>query len=195
MNDGFFSWYRTGWGMDAAGRLLSTAVSAGLHVVNPGNQRVSLITNGPDSWGEQVFVTEHALLEHAALSAGTEVNFQLWLNSECDVFTRVRRLDGEDVVALEFGLDGMTGEEQEHTVAVLTRMLRGDFADCFGFVVDRRGVSEELDWDGVFSGEAVHVAPLPDTFGLLAKHLATHPELDPDQAVRNGDLAVFGRSG
>lgn len=193
MSDGFFFWHRTGWGPDAASRLLSTAVSVGLHVANPGNQRVSLITNGPDSWGEQAFVTERALLEEAALPTGAEINFQLWLNSECDVFTRVRPLDG-DAVAVEFGLDGMTVEERELTVAALTHMLRADLAGCFGFVVDRRGVTEEVDWDGVFSGEAIRVASLPDTFGILSKHLATHPELDPDQAVRNGGLTIFGRA-
>ena len=50
-----------------------------------------MITNGPESWGEQVFVTEGALLKSAVELSGGELNFQLWITGGLDVFTRIRR--------------------------------------------------------------------------------------------------------
>ena len=193
MSDGFFHWYRTGWEVGDADRLLQGVVAAGLHLANPATGRISVITNGPDSWGEQVFVSGLDLLKHMALETRTEANYQLWLDPDTDIFTRVRRLS-ETAVVVEFGLDGMTGPEQDRAVDALTRALRTAGANCFGFVVDRLGVTEELDWDAVMTGAPVRVLPLPDRFGIPAGYLPTHPELARDQVTLEGELAVFSRT-
>ncbi|MBP0459727.1 hypothetical protein [Streptomyces montanisoli] len=197
MSDGFFLWYRTTWsGQEAAG-LLTTLDACGLRTTNPGSGRVSLISNGPGSYGEQAFTTKAELLQRMAATAdatGTvdEVNFQLWADADADVFTRVRRLPG-GVTSLEFGLDGLDGEQLKHSVAALLRTLDTYRDGTLGFVLDRQGEGEELDWDAVLTGAAARIAPLPDTLGLHRAYVPLHPELAMAEAkpVEYGDLLVF----
>jgi hypothetical protein len=192
MSDGFFFLYRSDWRPDTAAAFLRTVDSGGLMLTNPATRRVSWITNGPDTWGEQVFVTEPVLVERLTLPAGTdEVNFQLWLDGDNDVFTRVRRVDS-DLVALEFSLDGLTSDEQDRVVAGLQQTLESHRAGTVGFVVDRSGASEDVDWDDVMAGGATVVAPFPDAFGISVNCVAVHAELRSLPPVVRGDLAVFG---
>jgi hypothetical protein len=159
---------------------------------NPGSGQVSVITNGPDSWGEQRFVSVPELIDEAAELRGEEINFQLWLNAESDVFTRIRRLPNRPVV-LEFDLGGLALAEQERVVAALRGILDSERADCLGFVIDRRGASEDVEWDRVMNGEPVPVGTLPDTLALRREVAARHPELPVAQATEYGALVIFDR--
>ncbi len=192
MSDGFFYWYRAAWDRDGANRFLRGAVAAGLHVRNPATRRLSVLTNGPESWGEQVFVEEPELLGLTAAPPDGDISFQLWLTSDTDVTSRVRCL-GEEAVVLEFDLAGMTLAEQEQTLVALVRVLEADAADAVGFVIDRHGATEDLDWDNVMAGAPLPVVPLPESFGIRKEYVTLHPELEPAESVEYGGLAVFTR--
>ncbi|WP_051839007.1 hypothetical protein [Streptomyces sp. NRRL F-5126] len=195
MSDGFFLWYRTTWSTQEAAGLLTTLEACGLRTANPATGRVSLITSGPDSYGEQVFTTRDELLRRMADTAtddAGEANFQLWADADADVFARVRRPAG-GVTSLEFGLDGLDTDQLEHTVAALVRALDAQRDSALGFVIDRLGVSEDVDWDAVLTGGAGRAHPLPDTLGLHRAYVPLYPEVATPEAkpVEYGDLLVF----
>ncbi|MBV9026656.1 MAG: hypothetical protein JO362_23305 [Streptomycetaceae bacterium] len=190
MSDGFFHWYRATWGRDDADRFLRAAAAAGLRLANPETGRPAVLTNGPDSWGEQVFVKESELLDLVAEPPGGDITFQFWLNPETDVLSRVRMLD-EGGVVQEFDLDGLSLVEREQALVALVRILETDIADCWGFVIDREGVSQDLDWDGLMAGAASTIVPRPDSFGIRREYVAQHPELAGAASVAQGELEVF----
>ncbi|MCA1223637.1 hypothetical protein [Streptomyces sp. 8L] len=197
MGDGFFHWYRDRWSRADARAVLAALDANGVRRANPGDGRVSLITGGPDSWGEQVATTACGLVEQVAFVDG-EVNFQLWVSADTDVFTRVRSPEvGVATVVLEFGLDGLADGELERTAAALLRVVGSHRAGTLGFVLDRAGTTAELDWDAVLAGAAVPVSPLPDTLGLPRAYVPLHPEVTSvvRESVAYGDLVVFDRAG
>jgi hypothetical protein len=193
MSDGFFSWYRDVWDGGEAARILKTLDRAGLHLTNSATGLVSLMTNGPDSWGEQVFVSQGQLIEAVGALVDGEVNFQLWISDEADVFTRARRLTGPRVV-LEFYLDGLTIAEESEAAGALLRTLDTHRNGCVGFVLDRRGRTEEVDWDDWMAGNPVLVPVRPDKIGLRSEFQGRHPELSMVASVKRGNLVVFDRT-
>lgn len=189
MGDGFFFWYREGWKADDADRVLRYLDGCGLEMRNPDTGNISLITNGPDSWGEQIFVAEDELLASATELSGGEVNFQLWFSGEVDIFTRIRRVSSDSVV-LEFDIDALDLDEMEDVISAFTRPAIMDDA-TLGFVADRSGRSEEVDWDAVMSGDVLPLASLPDMLGIRERDLGRHPELSSFAYERSGGICVF----
>ncbi|MEV7089334.1 hypothetical protein AB0O07_26160 [Streptomyces sp. NPDC093085] len=146
--DGFAYWYQGVWDPVRMDFLVRDLDAAGVWLRNPSTGLISSITNGPDSWGEQVTVSRDELIEVAGLRATGEVNFQFWLDGDTDVFTRVRRLPGGGAV-IEFGLDGMVEAEREHVIRAVDAAMRRFPGECLGLVVDRTGATEEEDWDRI----------------------------------------------
>jgi len=192
MSDGFIYWYRQGWGASHAQQIIEALEGAGFLLGNPGNDLITLITNGPDSWGEQMPVARQELIESARLVASDEVNFQLWLNADIDVFTRIRRGKSGSAV-LEFGLDGLTVAERERAIGAVARVLRDDLDHCVGFIVDRRGVTEEEDWDAVVWRRAPLTCGWPDSLGVRSENVAAHIQLAQAEGYPEPPLTFFGQ--
>ncbi|MFF7853208.1 hypothetical protein [Streptomyces sp. NPDC007904] len=191
MSDGFYFWYTSLHERDGVERFLHVLETHGVHLAHPVSHVVSAITNGPDSWGEQVPVERTELVELLTLTDREEVNFQLWLNDQTDMFTRFRRLaDGRLVV--EFGLDGMWSTEQETAIRAVSHVVDADRDSTWGVVIDRRGLTEETDWDGVVLGGPVEIAGWPDVLGVRPEVAARHPQLQSAQGVSRSPLVVFG---
>ena len=191
MSDGFFNWYRTGWNPADAERLVHDLDAQGLRIDNPTTGLITQITSGPESWGEQEPVSRAQLVSNAGLSSAGEVNFQLWLSGDTDVFTRVRRLQGGAAV-VEFSLDGLTLEEQECAIRAVSREIRAHPTRCIGFVLDRQGATEEVDWDGIIMSGADHLDSWPDTLAVRADVALRHPQLAAATGVEEPPLVLFG---
>ncbi|MDW6059736.1 hypothetical protein SAZ11_19225 [Streptomyces sp. FXJ1.4098] len=191
MSDGFVYFYRRQWGATHAGEVIGALEGGGLQLGNPRTGLITLIESGPESWGEQVPATRELLIESAGLLAAGEVNFQFWLNGESDVFTRIRPLKGGAV--LEFGLDGLTAPEQKHVIGAVVRSLCGDRDRCVGFVVDRRGATEEADWDSIVLRGAPLQHGWPDTLGVRPEIAATHVQLAQAEGRVEPPLVIFGQ--
>ncbi len=192
MSDGFYYWYRVAHRGVSAERLVETLEANGVVLANPITGVVTTITNGPESWGEQVPVGRAQLLDSLALHSAAEVNFQLWLNGETDIFTRFRSLGGEITVA-EFGLDGMTAAEVETAIFAVSQAVEADRGGTIGLVVDRRGVTEDVDWDGLMTGAATPLYSWPELLAVRPEVAARHPQLAQAQGETEPPLVVFGR--
>ncbi|RFU83260.1 hypothetical protein DY218_28780 [Streptomyces triticagri] len=177
MSDGFLHWYREGWDAARARTLLTGLEAHGLRAANPATGLITAITNGPESWGEQVPTTQDDLVTAAGLARTSEINFQLWLDADTDVFTRIRRRTGTSVVVLEFGLDGMTSTEQDLVTEAVSSQIQQIRETTVGFVIDRNGISEDEDWDGVVLGEPTLFKQWPEVLALRARTAAQHPQL------------------
>lgn len=193
MSDGFIYWYRTGWEPADAQVLLQSLGAGELSLSNPATGRITRITNGPDSWGEQVPVDRDSLVNDAGLTDIEEVNFQLWVNSYADVFTRLRRLRG-DVVVAEFGLGGLRVDEREQAVRTIVGAIRSELVRSIGFVIDRLGVAEDVDWDSVVIKGAAQLTAWPDTLAVRPEVTARLPELAGVECREEPPLVVFGRT-
>lgn len=192
MSDGFIYWYRTGWEPADAQVLLQTLEAGGLSLGNPVTGRITAITNGPDSWGEQIPVHRFSLAHSAGLTDVEEFNFQLWVNGDADVFTRLRRLRG-DIVVAEFGLDGLRVDEREQAVRTIVSAIRSELVRSIGFVVDRLGVAEEVDWDSAVTTGTAQLHAWPDTLAVRPEVTAGLPELGGVERWEEPPLVVFGR--
>lgn len=193
MSDGFIYWYRTDWEPADAQVLLQSLGARELSLSNPATGRITRITNGPDSWGEQVPVDRESLANAAGLTGIEEVNFQLWANSDADVYTRFRRLRG-DVVVAEFGLDGLRVDEREQAVRTIVGAIRSELGRSIGFVIDRLGVAEDVDWDSVVTKGAAQLTAWPDTLAVRPEVAARLPELAGVEGREESPLLVFGRT-
>lgn len=197
MSDGFFHWYRGAWSADSAKHLVATFEAAGITLANPSTGVITTITNGPESWGEQIPVGRSDLFTGLALRSVDEANFQLWLDGDTDVFTRVRRFDrllkpGGDEVVVEFGLDGMTAKEREAVIHAAWQAVVSDREDTIGFVLDRRGITEDVDWDGLVTGAGVRWDEWPDLLGVRPEVAARHVQLAQAVGRVEPPLTMFG---
>ncbi|MEU5638572.1 hypothetical protein [Streptomyces milbemycinicus] len=191
MSDGFFYWYRQGWSAADAREIIGALEGNGLQLSNPCTELITFITSGPESWGEQVPTTREMLIESSVLLSAGEVNFQLWLDGESDVFTRIRSLGSG--VALEFGLDGLTVPEQERVIRAVMRARCGDRDRCVGFVLDRRGVTEEADWESIVLRGAPLQHGWPDALGVRPETAAAHVQLARAEGRVEPPLVIFGQ--
>ena len=192
MGDGFFFWYREGWNAGDADRIIRYLEGCGLRIRNPDTGNISMITNGPESWGEQVFVTEGALLKSAVELSGGELNFQLWITGGLDVFTRIRRASADSVV-LEFDINALDSDDLENAISTFIRLAVMDEA-TIGFIADRSGRSEETDWDATMTGASLSMESLPDIIGINESDLGRHSELSNVTYERTGKICVFNFS-
>ncbi|MBZ6114584.1 MULTISPECIES: hypothetical protein [Streptomyces] len=176
MSDGFFFWYTEPFARDGVERVLGALETQGVHLAHPESNAITVITNGPDSWGEQLQVSRAELVELLTLRDRAELNFQLWLNDETDMFTRFRRVSDRGLV-VEFGLDGMWHAEREAAIRAVSLVVDAERARTFGVVVDRRGLTEEMDWDGLVLGRPVVVAEWPDMLEVRPEVAAEHAQL------------------
>ncbi|MDT7840977.1 hypothetical protein [Streptomyces justiciae] len=179
---------------------MATFEAAGITLANPSTGVITAITNGPESWGEQIQFGRSDLFTALALRSADELNFQLWLDSNTDVFTRVRRFDGlhnlhlpgGDGVVVEFGLDGMTAEEREAVVHAAWQAVASDGEDTIGVVLDRRGVTEDVDWDGLVTGAGVRWDEWPDLLGVRPEVATRHVQLAGAAGRTEPPLTMFG---
>ncbi|WP_328873558.1 hypothetical protein OHT76_27670 [Streptomyces sp. NBC_00287] len=193
MSDGFFHWYRRTWSAGSAERVVEAFEANGIVLTNPSTGVITAISNGPESWGEQIAVERSELFAALELKFADEVNFQLWLDADTDVFTRIRRLDQADMTVVEFGLDGMTADERETVIRAARQAFARDREDTTGLVIDRRGLSEDVDWDGVMTGQDVRLDIHPDFFGVRPEVVARHPQLADAPGRAEPPLVVFSR--
>ncbi|MER5444870.1 hypothetical protein ABT052_00050 [Streptomyces sp. NPDC002766] len=192
MTDGFFFWYRQAWGQGAPASLFHSLERSGIRLANPATGRVTAITNGPDSWGDQVPVSPQQLAQAAELATDPEVNFQMWLDAQTDVFVRVRRLDGS-AAAIEFGLDGL-GAAQESVIRAIAQAIRQTWNDCLGLVVDRSGDTEETDWDAVVLQGEPDIVRMPDTLAVRPETAARIAQLAGAGGRSVPPLVVYGNA-
>ncbi|MCT7351017.1 hypothetical protein N4P33_02330 [Streptomyces sp. 15-116A] len=194
MSDGFFYWYSEPHDKRGVERLLHALEAYGVHLAHPTSHAITTITDGPDSWGEQLPVERGELVELLTLTDRPEVNFQLWLNEETDMFTRFRRL-GAGRVVIEFGLDGMSPAEQERAIRAASHAVSADRDRTWGLVIDRRGLTEETDWDRVMQGGQVLLPRLPDLLGVRPEVATAHSQLSATRGEMEPPLVVFRGDG
>src|SRR5688572_21979277 len=115
---------------------------AGISLVKPGSDRVFIL----DNEGEQISTTEADMFD--LLRKRNETQFQWWLAEDHDVYCRVRKTN--DIIAVELGLEGLTGQEQALVKEALLACCRRTAHLCLGFVFDPDGKTEEYDWDAFF---------------------------------------------
>jgi hypothetical protein len=192
VSDAFFHWYSASWSAGHPRALLQALEQENIRISNPGSGGISILTNGPESWGEQVFVSWEEFDSAASLAHANEVNFQLWLTDKTDVVTRIRRLQGGSV-SIEFGLDGLLHDEQERVITSVAKVIRSWWPDCLGFVIDRRGPSLEINWDEVITkGQGdIDIWPV-DALGVRQEIAARHPLLAREIGHLDPPLVIFG---
>ncbi|QUQ69887.1 hypothetical protein [Kutzneria sp. CA-103260] len=171
---GFIHWYENGWSAARADRTVARIESLGLTLSDPQQQRAGL-------------------LQRLALTDCAAVDVEYWLDEETALYCRFRRV-GEDVVAQEFDLDGLSTVEQQQLVAGIVELFSEDAANTVGFVVDRSGSSQDVEWDDVVLGLPRIVTVRPDTLALPAELVdRLHPELTRLTGRPLGALMLFDR--
>ncbi|MEV6603459.1 hypothetical protein [Kutzneria sp. NPDC051319] len=171
---GFIHWYENGWSTARADRTVARIESLGLTLSDPAAQRAGL-------------------LERLALSECAAVDVEYWLDEETALYCRFRRVS-EDVVAQEFDLDGLSTVEQHQLVTGIVELFNEDAANTVGFVVDRSGGSQDVEWDDVVLGLPRIVTVRPDVLALPAALVdRLHPELNGLTGRPLGALTLFDR--
>ena len=171
---GFIHWYENGWSAARADRTVARIESLGLTLSDPQQQRADL-------------------LDRLALTDCAAVDAEYWLDEETALYCRFRRVS-EDVVAQEFDLEGLSTVEQHQLVAGIVELFNEDAANTVGFVVDRSGNSQDVEWDDVVLGQPRIVTVRPDTLALPAELVdRLHPELNRLTGRPLGALMLFDR--
>jgi hypothetical protein len=171
---GFIHWYENGWSAARADRTVARIESLGLTLSDPQQQRADL-------------------LERLALTDRAAADVEYWLDEETALYCRFRRVS-EDVVAQEFDLDGLSTVEQHQLVTGIVELFNEDAANTVGFVVDRSGNSQDVEWDDVVLGQPRIVTVRPDTLALPAELVdRLHPELNRLTGRPVGALMLFDR--
>lgn len=187
--DGFFYWYISTWNQSTAEEIVGQLDCRGLSIKHQHSGLCSMLTNGPESWGEQFFVTRQQLFGAIARPDETGVEFQFWLDRDTDVITQVAVLDR--IVVLRFGLDGLTEDQLDRATSALTQVTLQHNGTCEGFVLDKLGLTEDEDWDNIVLGANVPVSAGPDMLGLRKDRVAAHPEIFLHTPERYGNILVF----
>ncbi|MFB7650793.1 MULTISPECIES: hypothetical protein [unclassified Streptomyces] len=86
----------------------------------------------------------------------------------------------------------MTSAEQELAVRAVSQVVDAGRQSTWGVIVDRRGLTEDTDWDGVMLGRPVEITEWPDALGLRPDVAAQHPQLARSQGTPEPPLVVFG---
>ena len=166
MSSGFAISYHRFIGPEDFSRLEVGLADADVHLQRPTDGAVTLLSDV----GDQVIGSRDAIL--AILTAGKTLNFQWWFRDGGDLYCRFR--SGE-TVAIDVGLDGLTG----HQFAGVKQSLMGFAAteiahsNFLGMVIDRMGTTEEFDWDGFFSHSGVEFeGALPDLLVVQSPDLS-----------------------
>jgi hypothetical protein len=127
-----------------------------------------------------------------ALGAVPSISFLWWRNQDEDLYCRIRFVSSFSV--LEFGLEGMDGDEEESVVRLLTGafLMYVNRGVALGFVCDRSGITEDFDWDGFFfKGDKIS-CELPDIIGIRSVSVGQLGLMPPDIKKRavNGFLLL-----
>jgi hypothetical protein len=86
--------------------------------------------------------------------------------------------------------------EQHQLVAGIVELFNEDAANTVGFVVDRSGSSQDVEWDDVVLGHPKIVTVRPDVLALPAELVdRLHPELNRLTGRALGPLTLFDRVG
>ena len=172
---GFIHWYENGWSAGRADRTVARIESLGLTLSDPQTQRAGLLA-------------KLALAETAA------IDVEYWLDEDTALYCRFRRV-GQDVVAQEFDLDGLSVVEQNQLVQGIVELFGEDCSHTVGFVLDRSGSSQDVEWDDVVLGHPKIVTVRPDMLALPAELIdRLHPELAKLTGRPLGGLTLFDRT-
>ncbi len=120
-------------------RLAEAFARLGMRVVRPGGDAVGII----DDEGETHAASPNAL--ERSVDAGDTVRFQWWIDSESDVYCRIRAALNIQVV--ELGLEGSTSRVLSAIGGALKRRLVASGDDGIGLVFDPEGYAEDYEWD------------------------------------------------
>lgn len=171
---GFIHWYENGWSAARAGRTVARVESLGLTLSDPGTERSALLTR-------------------LSLIEATSIDLEYWLDEETALYCRFRRVS-QEVVAQEFDLDGLSAVEQHQLVRGIAELFGEDSTNTVGFVVDRSGCSQDVEWDEVVLGHPKIVTVRPDVLALPTAVIDTlHPELHRLTGRPLGALTVYDR--
>ena len=191
MKDGFFHSYHLGWSRLDAESLLGDLGAAGLRLDHPATGRITLVSPGSEPPATQARVTWEQLVTVAGLQRLDEIGFLLWVRSGAEVYARIRRTRG-GVVALEFGLHGLSQDDQELAVRAIREAIGRASVLCIGFVVDREGASEATDWDGVIVNGTTLFDSWPDTLAVRHEVAAMQPQLSGVASFEQSPWMLFG---
>ncbi|AHH93486.1 hypothetical protein GCM10010174_31690 [Kutzneria viridogrisea] len=171
---GFIHWYENGWSADRAARTVARIESLGLSLSEDTDR--------------------NALLGRLSLTEITRLDVEFWLDADTALYGRFRRVGG-DVVAQEFDLDGLSSVEQNQLVQGIAELFGEDADNTVGFVVDRSGCSEDVEWDEVVLGHPKIVTVRPDVLALPCTVIEDlHPELQKLNGRAMGALTVYDRT-
>lgn len=178
MSDGFITWYLRGpVSADPVDRLDET----GAALTYPGaHEQVSIL----DPEGSQVLVTHDTFLsllqDSSPQNAAPSLTFQMWWSRSDDLVVTVRRHVGDGspsagLYGVGCSLDGLTTEQTNSLVAVTGRLLDEAPESVVAAVIDRQGVTADLDWDAFISGSG-EIPHFPDLLVMSRRHVeATRP--------------------
>ncbi|MBV8932920.1 MAG: hypothetical protein JOZ47_22670 [Kutzneria sp.] len=184
---GFIHWYEGDWSTWRAGRTVARIESLGLNLSEQIGLPEETVLSEQDA-------QRHALLTRLALTRTRTVDVAYRLDDRTALHCRFRRVD-EDIVVQEFDLDGLSTIERNQLVRGIIELFGDDPASTVGFVADRSGRSEDVDWDDVVLGHPRIITVRPDMLALptpLVDQL--HPELYLLVGSRLGALTVYDRT-
>jgi hypothetical protein len=153
---GIVAWYTSPLSGQSARRLLAALEAGGLKVVNPLTGRATSL----DQEGEQVEIAP-ADLEAALASPSQSHTFQFWLDGSTDVVCRSRRL--KRFVHHTFSLDGLTAEQAEVVIALVSAQVAAPGIETHAFLVDRTSSWEDVNYDKMVLSKIPRKLTLPST--------------------------------
>ena len=153
---GIVAWYTSPLSSQSARRLLAALEAGGLKVVNPSTGRATSL----DQEGEQVDIAPTDL-EVALASPSQSLTFQLWLDGSTDVVCRSRPL--KSLVHHTFSLDGLTAEEAEVVIALVSGQVAAPGIETLALLVDRTSSWEDVNYDKIVLSKIPRKRNLPST--------------------------------
>ncbi|WP_154674339.1 hypothetical protein [Nakamurella lactea] len=167
----FVYWYQSQWSAAAAVDLVEALEAAGWTLVSPSTGVISKLT-----LSGQVRMDRSGLLAAMALEGEIDdLHTDWWLDGGSgNVHYGIRRRSAGGVLH-EFLLDGV--RDLDRVVHDLLDRIHDHAAETIGFVVDRDGASQDLDWDAVMAGADVPIDDVPDILGLTVELAELHPDL------------------
>ncbi|MBP2471963.1 hypothetical protein JOF53_000835 [Crossiella equi] len=175
MSDGFVRLYQHGWNADRAEQRVASLDRSGLRLGHPATGRITALNEDG-----QVELHRDALLAELAKADGDDgLLFQYWLHDAEDEDTDVACIvaaEAPGLVSEDFAVDGLGREEQDRVFRLVAAEFRDTEDDKVALIVDRRGVTAEVDWLQVLLGTA-KLDSLPTALALPADVVERHPEL------------------
>ncbi len=198
MTYGFVRLYRRDWSPEQVGRRVESLAATGMVLRHPRTGRITALSGEWETIGEQVEMDRESLLSAMAGLGEKEFTFQYWMtdDEDADVVCTLTRI-GAGVVVEHYNLDGFGGPIARTGENTVIRRLLAEFRAtgpaAVGLVVDRWGVSLDIDLDDVVTGGPTPVSITPELM-VLRPEIARR-NFEPASLVPFGDFLAHDTDG